>query len=135
MRLAVLRKTLRLTAIIFMVLVLLQMLVGHELNNGSLLEVLAISFGASLLKVLFFPGVVFGLSLLNQFLYFVVVGLLLLGGNLLFEWNLSPTAQLINILSIFPVYLCVRFVSYQQEKVVVKEMNERLQESRQRNSR
>lgn len=129
-----LKRTLRLTAMIFTVIVLLQMVTLHDLDNKMLYELLALSFTASLVKFVFFRDVLFQFAIGQQIAYLITVWVLVIASNWLFQWQMSVASIFSSLLMVVAGYFCVRLTSYQLDKADVKKMNELLDNHRKNKS-
>lgn len=50
--------------------------------------------------------------------------------NYLFNWNMSLSLMLSTFIEVIFIYICVRLINYQYEKIDVKKMNEILDRNR-----
>lgn len=125
-----LKKTLRLTAIVFTIIVLFQLLAKQNFNNSVLYDFLAFSFIAALIKVIFSKYFSSDHLILHHLLYLIVIWLLAIISNIIFEWQLSLASIFLTFFEIVLIYICVRFINFQHDKSDVKRMNEILNKNR-----
>lgn len=134
MMIRLLQRVLRLTAVIFTVCVILQLVTGHQLNNHLVIGLLICSLGASLIRFVFFKDSLAYSSLYNQLLYILVVGLLVIAFNYGLNWEMSAAELAGNLLLVLATYVIVRALSYQRDRIEVKKMNEQLAERRKKHA-
>ena len=120
------KKTFRLTAIIFTAIVIIQLLFNNLLTNEMLWELLAFAFVAAALRYAFFHKKTLG----GQAAYLATLWLLMIPANYLFEWRMSAAKVAANAVVIAITYVFIAFFMYQRDKVEVAEMNERLAQLR-----
>lgn len=124
------KKVFQLMSMIFTIIVLLQLIMQHTLNNQILLGMMGVSFVASLLKVIFFKGILFEFSISRQMAYLLLVWGLVLTFNFAFNWYMTILDMMLNLIMVFVIYLCLRLISYHFVKEDAKEMNQLLAEKR-----
>jgi hypothetical protein len=124
------KKIFQLTAMVFTVIVLMQLLLGNELNNVILCEYMVSSLLAAMLKHIFFKGLMFDSSVWRQLLYLFMVWLIVIACNFLFHWDMSRTSIYTSPFLVTIIYLVLRLFNYQLEKIEVKKMNELLKRKR-----
>lgn len=128
------QQVLRLSATIFTVCVVLQLVTGHQVNNEMLLGLLICSVGASLVRFLLFRKFLSEAPVAKQLLYMLVVWLLVVAFNFLFQWGMSVSAIFGNAGLVLITYVCVRFISYRHDKTEVREMNKLLEQLRKKDT-
>ncbi len=124
------KKIFQLTAMVFTVIVLMQLLLGNELNNVILCEYMVSSLLAAMSKHIFFKGLMFDSSVWRQLLYLFMVWLIVIACNFLFHWDMSRTSIYTSPFLVTIIYLVLRLFNYQLEKIEVKKMNELLKRKR-----
>ena len=128
------QQVLRLSATIFTVCVVLQLVTGHQLNNEMLLGLLICSVGASLVRFLLFREFLAEATVAKQLLYMLVVWLMVVAFNFLFQWGMSVGGIFGNAGLVLITYVCVRFISYRHDKTEVREMNRLLEQLRRKDT-
>ncbi len=124
------KKIFQLTSMVFTVIVLMQLLLGNELNRTILYEYLACSLLAAMLKHIFFRGIIFEFSIWRQLLYLFLVWLFVITCNFLFHWGMSMASVFASPVMVITIYLVLRLFNYQLEKMEVRKMNELLKKRR-----
>lgn len=124
------KKIFQLTAMVFTVIIMMQLLLGNELNNGILCEYMVSALLAAMLKHIFFTGLMFDSSVWRQLLYLFMVWLIVIVCNFLFHWDMSRTSIYTSPFLVTIIYLVLRLFNYQLEKIEVKKMNELLKRKR-----
>lgn len=124
------KKIFQLTAMVFTVIVMMQLLLGNELNNVILCEYIVSALLAAMLKHIFFTGLMFDSSVWRQLLYLFMVWLIVITCNFLFHWDMSRTSIYTSPFLVTIIYLVLRLFNYQLEKIEVKKMNELLKRKR-----
>lgn len=124
------RKVLQLTSVVFTVIILFQLLTEQHLDNTRIYELLALSLVLSLVKMIINKYVISVDSIFNPLIYIIIVWLMVLASNYLFKWNMSLISILITLAEVILIYLCVRLINFQYEKIEVKKMNEILDRNR-----
>jgi len=124
------KKVFQLMSMIFTIIVLLQLIMQHTLNNQILLGMMGVSFAASILKVIFFKGILFEFSIGRQMAYLLLVWGLVLVFNFTFNWHMTIMDMLVNLIMVFVIYLCLRLISYHFLKEDAKKLNQLLAEKR-----
>lgn len=69
-------------------------------------------------------------SIFNPLSYIIIIWLLVIASNYLFNWNMSLSSMFSTFIEVILIYLCVRLINYQHEKIEVKKMNEILDRHR-----
>ena len=121
---------LQLTSIVFTVVIVFQLATGQQLNNIRLYELLALSLVLSLIKFIINKYIISKDSAFNPLSYIVVIWLMVIGSNYLFNWNMSLSSIFSTFIEVILIYLCVRIINYQYEKIEVNKMNEILDRNR-----
>jgi uncharacterized membrane protein len=124
------KKIFQLTAMVFTIIIMIQLLLGNELDNVIIYEYLACSLMAAMLKHTFFRGLIFESSVWKQLLYLFMVWLIVIACNFLFHWDMSRTSIYTSPALVAIIYLVLRLFNYQLEKIEVKKMNELLKRKR-----
>lgn len=125
-----LKQILKLTSVVFTVIILFQLVTEQSLNNTKLYELLALSLVLSLIKVIINKYIISEDSVFNPLSYIIVIWLMVIASNYLFSWNMSLSSIFSTFIEVILIYLCVRIINYQHEKIEVKEMNEILDRNR-----
>jgi hypothetical protein len=124
------KTVLQLTSIVFTVVIVFQLVTGQQLNNVRLYELLALSLVLSLIKLIINKYIISKDSVFNPLSYIVVIWLMVIASNYLFNWNMSLSSILSTFIEVILIYLCVRIINYQYEKIEVNKMNEILDRNR-----
>ncbi|MVX65308.1 DUF3021 family protein [Clostridium chromiireducens] len=124
------KKVLQLTSVVFTVIVSFQLVTEQHLNNTRLYELLALSLVLSLVKVIINKYIISVDSIFNPLLYIIIIWLMVLASNYLFKWNMSLLSMFSTFAEVILIYLCVRLINFQYEKIEVKKMNEILDRNR-----
>ncbi|EKQ56097.1 MULTISPECIES: DUF3021 family protein [unclassified Clostridium] len=125
-----LKPILKLTSIVFTVIILFQLITKQELNNSILYELLGLSLVLSLIKSIINKYIISEDSIFNSLSYIIIIWLMVIGSNYLFNWNMSLSAMFSSFIEVILIYICVRLINYQHEKTEVKKMNEILDRNR-----
>ncbi|ALB45339.1 DUF3021 family protein [Clostridium beijerinckii] len=128
-----LNKILKLTSVVFTVITLFQLITKQSLDNEKLCELLALSLSLSLIKMVINKYIISKDSIFNPLLYIIVICLMIAASNYLFNWNMSLLLMLSTFIEVILIYICVRLINYQYEKIDVKKMNEILDRNRKNN--
>ena len=121
---------LQLTSIVFTVVIVFQLVTGQQLNNVRLYELLALSLVLSLIKFIINEYIISKDSVFNPLSYIVIIWLMVIASNYLFNWNMSLSSIFSTFIEVILIYLCVRIINYQYEKIEVNKMNEILDRNR-----
>ena len=121
---------LQLTSIVFTVVIVFQLVTGQQLNNVRLYELLALSLVLSLIKFIINKYIISKDSVFNPLSYIVIIWLMVIASNYLFNWNMSLSSIFSTFIEVILIYLCVRIINYQYEKIEVNKMNEILDRNR-----
>jgi len=121
---------LQLTSIVFTVVIVFQLATGQQLNNVRLYELLALSLVLSLIKFIINEYIISKDSVFNPLSYIVIIWLMVIASNYLFSWNMSLSSIFSTFIEVILIYLCVRIINYQYEKIEVNKMNEILDRNR-----
>lgn len=125
-----LQKILKLTSVVFTVITLFQLVTGTNLDNSILSEFLGLSFVLSLVKLIINKYVIPEDSVFNPLSYIIIVWLMVLSSNYLFNWNISLLSILSTLIEVILIYICVRLINYRYEKIEVQKMNDILDKNR-----
>ena len=125
-----LKQILKLTSVVFTVIILFQLVTEQHLDNTKLYELLALSLVLSLIKVIINKYIISEDSVFNPLSYIIVIWLMVIASNYFFSWNMSLSSIFSTFIEIILIYLCVRIINYQNEKIEVKKMNEILDRNR-----
>jgi len=125
-----LKQILKLTSVVFTVIILFQLVTEQHLDNTKLYELLALSLVLSLIKVIINKHIISEDSVFNPLSYIIVIWLMVIASNYLFSWNMSLSSIFSTFIEVILIYLCVRIINYQHEKIEVKKMNEILDRNR-----
>jgi len=125
-----LKQILKLTSVVFTVIILFQLVTEQHLDNTKLYELLALSLVLSLIKVIINKYIISEDSVFNPLSYIIVIWLMVIASNYLFSWNMSLSSIFSTFIEVILIYLCVRIINYQHEKIEVKKMNEILDRNR-----
>ena len=121
---------LQLTSIVFTVVIVFQLVTGQQLNNARLYELLALSLVLSLIKFIINKYIISKDSIFNPLSYIVIIWLMVIASNYLFNWNMSLSSIFSTLIEVILIYICVRIINYQYEKIEVNKMNEILDRNR-----
>ncbi|NRT86417.1 hypothetical protein [Clostridium beijerinckii] len=125
-----LKEILKLTSVVFTVITLFQLITKQSLDNEKLCELLALSLSLSLIKMVINKYIISKDSIFNPLLYIIIIWLMIAASNYLFNWNMSLSLMLSTFIKVILIYICVRLINYQYEKIDVKKMNEILDRNR-----
>ncbi|MBN7577302.1 hypothetical protein [Clostridium beijerinckii] len=125
-----LKEILKLTSVVFTVITLFQLITKQSLDNKKLCELLALSLSLSLIKMVINKYIISKDSIFNPLLYIIIIWLMIAASNYLFNWNMSLLLMLSTFIEVIFIYICVRLINYQYEKIDVKKMNEILDRNR-----
>ncbi len=125
-----LKPILKLTSVIFTIIVLFQLITKQELNNSILYELLGLSLVLSLIKLIINKYIISEDSIFNTVSYIIIIWLMVISSNYLFNWNMSLSSMFSSFIEVILIYICVRLINYQHEKTEVKKMNEILDKNR-----
>ncbi|NMF07923.1 hypothetical protein ACUH7Y_18105 [Clostridium beijerinckii] len=125
-----LKEILKLTSVVFTVITLFQLITKQSLDNEKLCELLALSLSLSLIKMVINKYIISKDSIFNPLLYIIIIWLMIAASNYLFNWNMSLLLMLSTFIEVIFIYICVRLINYQYEKIDVKKMNEILDRNR-----
>ena len=125
-----LKQILKLTSVVFTVIILFQLVTEQHLDNTKLYELLALSLVLSLIKVIINKYIISEDSVFNPLSYIIVIWLMVIASNYIFSWNMSLSSIFSTFIEVILIYLCVRIINYQHEKIEVKKMNEILDRNR-----
>ena len=125
-----LKEILKLTSVVFTVIILFQLITEQTLNNTRLYEFLTLSLVLSLTKVIINKYIISEDSIFNPLLYIIIIMLMVLASNYMSKWNMSLLSMSLTFIEVILIYLCVRLINYQNEKIEVKKMNEILDKNR-----
>lgn len=124
------KKILKLTSVVFTMVVLFQLITGQHLNNNILYDLFALSLILTLIKVLINKYIIPEDSIFNSLFYIIIIWLMVIASNYIFNWNMSISSIFLTFIEIPLIYLCVRIINYQHDKKEVKKMNEILDRNR-----
>ncbi len=124
------KKILKLTSIVFTVIVLFQLISGQNLNNQILHDLLGLSLILTLIKVLINKYIIPRDSIFNSLLFILIAWAMVIGSNYVFSWNMSINTIFLTSIQIVVIYILVRIINYQHDKIEVKKMNEILDRNR-----
>lgn len=125
-----LKEILKLTSVVFTVITLFQLITKQSLDNEKICELLALSLSLSLIKIIINKYIISKDSIFNPLLYIVIIWLMIVASNYLFNWNMSLSLMFSTFIEVILIYICVRLINYQYEKIDVKKMNEILDRNR-----
>ncbi|MFW2501642.1 MULTISPECIES: hypothetical protein [Clostridium] len=125
-----LREIFKLTSVVFTVITLFQLITKQSLDNEKICELLALSLSLSLIKIVINKYIISKDSIFNPLLYIVIIWLMIVASNYLFNWNMSLSLMFSTFIEVILIYICVRLINYQYEKIDVKKMNEILDRNR-----
>jgi hypothetical protein len=125
-----LKSILKLTSVIFTIIILFQLITKQELNNSILYGLLGLSLVFSLIKFIINKYIISEDSIFNSVSYIIIVWLMVISSNYLFNWNMSLSSMFSSFIEVILIYICVRFINYQHERTEVKKMNEILDRNR-----
>ncbi|WP_026884997.1 hypothetical protein [Clostridium beijerinckii] len=125
-----LKKILKLTSVVFTVITIFQLITKQSLDNEKICELLDLSLFFSLIKIVINKYIISKDSIFNPLLYIVIIWLMIAASNYLFNWNMSLSLMLSTFIEVILIYICVRLINYQYEKIDVKKMNEILDRNR-----
>ncbi len=110
-------------AIIYAITVILQLIVGAELNNQRLYELLILSFVISLELSLLFKGIVFDYPLSRRIIFIGLTIFTVLGAYFIFNWHYQMIDIVSIIVTVLIIYFVIRLLTYYQTKDEVNKMN------------
>ena len=125
-----LKQIFKLTSVVFTVIILFQLVTKQHLDNTKLYELLALSLVLSLIKMIINKYIISEDSIFNPLFYIIIIWLMVIASNYLFNWDMSLSSILSTFIEVILIYLCVRLINYQYEKIEVKKMNEILDRNR-----
>lgn len=124
------KRILKLTSVVFTVIVLFQLISGQNLNNQILYDLLSLSLILTLIKVLINKYIISRDSIFNSLLFILIAWAMIIGSNFIFSWNMSMNTIFLTSIQTVIIYILVRIINYQHDKVEVKKMNEILDRNR-----
>lgn len=127
-----LKDILKLTSVVFTVIILFQLITGQILDNTKVYELLALSLLLSLIKVILNKYISVD-SIFNPLLYIIIIWLMVMASSYIFNWDMSLLSMILTFIEVILIYFCVRLINYQHEKIEVKKMNEILYRNRKNN--
>lgn len=130
MILAYLKRISKLASVIFTVIIVFQLTLGQQLNNNILCVLLILSLFSSLIKVIMNKYVISKDSIFNPLLYIILVWLIVIASNYIFHMGMSLLSIFLTFFEVILIYVCVRLINYQYDKIEVKKMNEILDKNR-----
>lgn len=119
----------QLTSIIFTILILMEVVGGIKTDNQIVLAMLTCSLAASLLKLCFFPEVLFEYSPLRQTVYLLLVLFIAIVCNYIWGQIMTIDKILSTASLVVLVYLIIRLVNYQFVRKEAQKMNEYLKKT------
>ena len=125
-----LKKILKLTSVVFTIVVLFQLVIGQHLDNNILYELFALSLILTLIKVLINKYIISQDSIFNSLFYIIIIWFMVIASNYIFKWDMSISSIFLTFIEIPLIYLCVRIINYHHDKKDVKKMNEILDRNR-----
>lgn len=125
-----LKRILKLTSIVFTVVVLFQLIGGQNLNNQILYDLLGLSLILTLIKVLINKYIIPRDSIFNSLLFILIAWAMVIGSNYIFSWNMSINTIFLTSIQTVVIYILVKIINYQHDKIEVKKMNEILDRKR-----
>lgn len=125
-----LKKILKLTSVVFTVVVLFQLVTGQHLDNNILYELFALSLILTLIKIPINKYIISQDSIFNSLFYIIIIWFMVIASNYIFSWNMSISLIFLTFIEIPLIYLCVRIINYHHDKKEVKKMNEILDRNR-----
>lgn len=112
------------TVIIFGITTLLQMIIGTKIDNGTLLQLLELSFAISLVQLLLFKEIVFSYSIFYQIVFILLVWGMVIGANYIYGWNYHFTELFVLLFIVLASYFGIRLITYYQVKDEANKMNQ-----------
>lgn len=125
-----LKKIMKLTCVVFTVVVLFQLISGQNLNNNILYDLLGLSLILTLIKVLINKYLIPRDSIFNSIFFIFIAWVMVIGSNYIFSWNMSISTIFLTSIQIVVIYVLVKIINYQHDKIEVKKMNEILDRNR-----
>lgn len=125
-----LKRILKLTSIVFTVVVLFQLISGQNLNNQILYDLLGLSLILTLIKVLINKYIISRDSIFNSLLFILIAWVMIIVSNYIFSWNMSINTIFLTSIQTVLIYILVKIINYQHDKIEVKKMNEILDRNR-----
>lgn len=125
-----LKRILKLTSIVFTVVVLFQLIGGQNLNNQILYDLLGLSLILTLIKILINKYIIPRDSIFNSLLFILIAWAMVIGSNYIFSWNMSINTIFSTSIQTVVIYILVKIINYQHDKIEVKKMNEILDRKR-----
>lgn len=125
-----LKRILKLTSVVFTVVVLFQLVTGQHLDNNILYELFALSLILTLIKIPINKYIISQDSIFNSLFYIIIIWFMVIASNYIFSWNMSISLIFLTFIEIPLIYLCVRIINYHHDKKEVKKMNEILDRNR-----
>jgi hypothetical protein len=119
-----LKKILKLTSVVFTVIVLFQLICGQNLNNTILYELFGLSLILTIIKLLINKYIIPRDSIFNYVSFIIIAWIMVIISNYIFIWNMSTNSMLLTSIQIVLIYLLVKIINYQHDKIEVKKMNE-----------
>ncbi len=126
-----LQSALKLTCMIFTIIILFMLLNSTELNRKLILQVLIMSFCFAMVRYLCFDYETFTASVGRQLVFAAIVIAMTIAFSFVFAWQLSPLNLILNSALVVPTYSIIRLINYRR---VVKEADEFNQKLIQRRS-
>lgn len=124
------KRILKLTSVVFTVIVLFQLISGQNLNNQIVYSLLSLSLILTLIKVLINKYIIPRDSIFNSLLFILIAWAMVISSNYIFSWNMSMNTIFLTSIQTVVIYILVRIINYQHDKVEVKKMNEILDRNR-----
>ncbi|MFT8352630.1 hypothetical protein [Clostridium saccharoperbutylacetonicum] len=125
-----LKRILKLTSIVFTVVVLFQLISGQNLNNQILYHLLGLSLILTLMKILINKYIIPRDSIFNSLLFILIAWAMIIASNYIFSWNMSINTMFLTSIQTVIIYILVKIINYQHDKIEVKKMNEILDRNR-----
>ncbi|WP_160689915.1 hypothetical protein [Clostridium sp. C2-6-12] len=125
-----LKRILKLTSIVFTVVVFFQLISGQNLNNQILYDLLGLSLILTLIKILINKYIIPRDSIFNSLLFILIAWVMIIGSNYILGWNMSIKTIFLTSLQTIVIYILVKIINYQHDKIEVKKMNEILDRNR-----
>jgi len=118
-----LQSILRLTCMLFTIIIVFLLISQVSLDRILVFELLIMSLCFSAIRYLFFSYDSFSSSMLSQFVYFLMVALVILVSSFIFKWDIYPAKLISNIALILPTYILTRLLNYRQTKLEADKFN------------